>query len=677
MADLAALRPRAPALPRGPALLALALGLTAAVLAFRELHLLLPLARWPGALLATDLTDMDQVLFHYSALPRLAMALLCGAALGLSGALLQRVLRNPIAEPSTLGISAGAQLALGAATLHAPALMEASREAVALAGAVTAMLLVLALSWRQGLRPVSVVLSGLVVGLTCAALGGTLILLNGEYLMSLFIWGGGSLSQQGWNDVLTLLPRLAAAGIAAALLMRPLVLLGLDDAAARNLGVALHATRLGILLVAVWLAASVVALVGIVGFVGLAAPTFARLAGARTPRQTVAWAPVIGALLLWLTDAATQTFAGGQASLVPTGAMTALLGGPLLLWMLPRLHALAGPTDAGTASTGIGRTVPHPWRLVAGLALALPLLCWAALALGTGPDGWTLATGDQFDRLLPWRGPRLAASVAAGAMLAAAGTILQRLTGNPMASPEVLGISSGAGLGLSVLVLTVAAPGRLEQLGATSAGAMAALAVILLLARRSSFAPERLLLGGVALASFCGAVLAAIMASGDIRAFQLLGWITGSTYGIEAQDALVAGAAALVLLLMVPPTARWLEVLPLGETAARGLGLPLGGSRLCLVVLASLLSAAATLVVGPLSFIGLMAPHLARLAGLRRPLAHLAGAVLLGALLMGLSDWLARTLAFPYQLPVGLLATLVGGPYLMWLLARPAGSGRG
>ena len=99
MADLAALRPRAPALPRGPALLALALGLTAAVLAFRELHLLLPLARWPGALLATDLTDMDQVLFHYSALPRLAMALLCGAALGLSGALLQRVLRNPIAEP--------------------------------------------------------------------------------------------------------------------------------------------------------------------------------------------------------------------------------------------------------------------------------------------------------------------------------------------------------------------------------------------------------------------------------------------------------------------------------------------------------------------------------------------------------------------------------------------------
>ncbi|EWY37577.1 iron ABC transporter [Skermanella stibiiresistens SB22] len=624
--------------------------------------------------MAPDLTDMTQVLFHYSALPRLTMALLCGAALALSGALLQRVLRNPIAEPTTLGISAGAQLALGTATLYAPAAMEFSREAVALAGAAAAMLLVMALSWRQGLRPVSVVLSGLIVGLTCAALSATLILLNGEYLMSLFIWGGGSLSQQGWSDVLALLPRLALAGVAAVLLMRPLILLGLDDSAARGLGVALHATRFGVLLVAVWLAASVVSLVGIIGFVGLAAPTFARLAGARSPRQVMGWAPVIGATLLWLADGVTQTVAATQADLIPTGAMTAMLGGPLLLWMLPRLHALAGPTDAGTASTGIERDARHPWRLVAVLAVALPLLCWAALTFGTGPSGWTAATGDLFTQLLPWRAPRLAAGLCAGAMLATAGTILQRLTGNPMASPEVLGISSGAGLGFAALVLAVGTPSRMEQLAASTLGAAAALAVMLLLARRSSFAPERLLLAGVALAAFCGSVLGVIMASGNTRAFQLLGWISGSTYTLETSDAVLAAAVATVLILIVPVTARWLEILPLGETTARSLGVPLGSSRLSLVVLASLLTAAATLVVGPLSFVGLMAPHLARLIGLRRPLTHLVGATLLGAFLMGLSDWLSRTLAFPYQLPVGLFATLIGGPYLMWLLARPSGS---
>lgn len=607
---------------------------------------------------------MNQVLFYYSTLPRLAMACLCGAALGLSGALLQRVLRNPIAEPSTLGISAGAQLALGAATIYAPGLLELSREGVALAGGLAAMLLVLALSWRQGLRPVSVVLAGLVVGLTCGALSATLIQLNGEYLISLFIWGGGSLSQQGWGGVLALAPRLALAVIAAALLIRPLTVLGLDDTAAKSLGVALHATRLGILLLSVWLAASVVSLVGIIGFVGLAAPVFARLAGARSPL----WSPVMGAALLLGADLLTGFVPVLGDDLVPTGAMTAMLGGPMLLWMLPRLHALSGPADRGAGAGTGGRRATRPWLLIAGLAVALLLLCWVVLAAGAGGDFW---------QLLPWRWPRLLAALAAGAMLAASGTILQRLTGNPMASPEVLGISSGAGLGLAVLVLTVAAPGRLEQLGATTLGAAAALAVMLLLARRGGFAPERMLLAGVALAASCGAALTVIMSSGNPRAFQLLAWLTGSTYSVEAPDALLAAGFAIVLLLVTPLAARWLEILPLGETAARSLGIAVAPVRLCLILLAAVLSAAATLIVGPLSFVGLMAPHLARMTGLHRPLPQLAGAALLGALLMGLSDWLSRTIAFPYQLPVGLFATLIGGPYLMWLLARPAGGRQG
>jgi iron complex transport system permease protein len=607
---------------------------------------------------------MSQVLFYYSTLPRLAMACLCGAALGLSGALLQRVLRNPIAEPSTLGISAGAQLALGAATLYAPGLLELSREGVALAGGLAAMLLVLALSWRQGLRPVSVVLAGLVVGLTCAALSATLIQLNGEYLISLFIWGGGSLSQQGWGGVLALAPRLVLAVVAAALLIRPLTVLGLDDTAARSLGVALHATRLGILLLSVWLAASVVSLVGIIGFVGLAAPVFARLAGARSPL----WSPVMGAALLLAADLLTGFVPIMGDDLIPTGAMTALLGGPMLLWMLPRLHALSGPTDRGSGAGTGGRRAARPWLLIAGLAVALPLLCWIVLAAGARGDFW---------QLLPWRWPRLLAALAAGAMLAASGTVLQRLTGNPMASPEVLGISSGAGLGLAVLVLTVAAPGRLEQLGATTLGAAAALAVMLLLARRGGFAPERMLLAGVALAASCGAALTVIMSSGNPRAFQLLAWLTGSTYSVEAPDALLAAGFAVLPLLATPLAARWLEILPLGETAARSLGVAIAPVRLCLILLAAVLSAAATLIIGPLSFVGLMAPHLARLIGLQWPLSQLAGAALLGALLMGVSDWLSRTIAFPYQLPVGLFATLIGGPYLMWLLARPAGSRHG
>jgi iron complex transport system permease protein len=648
----------------GPAWLVLALLLPAALLWLAALP--------PGGLgllaSAPRAGDMAQLLLQQTVLPRALMALLCGAALALSGTLLQRVLRNPIAEPATLGVSAGAQMALGAALLHAPVLVEAWPEGVALAGSATAMLLVLLLSWRQKLAPVPVVLAGLVVGLVAAAFGAALVLLHGEYLMSLFIWGGGALDQQGFGGVLGLLPRLLLAGGAAALLLRPLALLSLDDATARNLGLALPVARVAVLGVAVWLAASVTALVGVIGFIGLAAPALARLAGARAPRQVLAWAPPLGAALLWLADGLTQLAAGGSGQLAPTGAVTAMLGGPLLLWLLPHLQGVTGA--ATVAPDRLAPRAEKPWRLVVPLLLAVPAAALLVLALGRGPGGWFLAWGDAFADLLPWRGPRLLGAMAAGAMLAAAGTLLQRLTANPLAGPEVLGISGGAGLGLAGLLLVSEDAGRLAELGAAATGAGFALLVMLAVARRSGFAPQRLLLAGVAMAGFCGAAITGVMALGGPRAFRLLGWITGSTHDLTARDAAVAAGLALLFLAPLPWTGRWLALLPLGDASARSLGLRLALSRGLLILLAALLTAAAVLVVGPLSFIGLMAPHLARLLGLDRPLPQLAGAVAIGALLMALADLLARSLGFPYQLPVGLLVSLLGGPYLLWLLAR-------
>ncbi len=136
------------------------------------------MATWPGS---EDPAALDHVIFFQSTLPRAAVAILAGAALGLSGLLLQRVLRNPLAEPSTLGISGGAQLAMTVATLHAPALMTASPILVAFAGGMLAVSIVLALTWRRGLEPVSVVLAGMMLSLTATSLSGAIILADGDY----------------------------------------------------------------------------------------------------------------------------------------------------------------------------------------------------------------------------------------------------------------------------------------------------------------------------------------------------------------------------------------------------------------------------------------------------------------------------------------------------------------
>src|SRR5690606_8426161 len=159
-----------------------------------------------------------------------------------------------------------------------------------------------------------------------------------------------------------------------------------------------------------------------------------------------------------------------------------------------------------------------------------------------------------------------------------------------------------------------------------------------------------------------------VIATGSREAFELLRWISGTTNDATPAEAWFALAAAVCLLAPVPFTARWLDILPLGGATAQNLGLPVARSRMLLVVLAGVLAATASLYVGPLSFVGLIAPHLARLIGLARPLPQLAGAMLIGGALMMLSDWLARTLAFPYQLPLGLFVSLLGGPYLIWLL---------
>ncbi len=614
---------------------------------------------------------LDAIILYHSVLPRIAVSLVAGAALGLSGLLLQRVLRNPLAEPSTLGVSAGAQLAMTVGLLYAPALMEQAREGVALAGGLTVVGLILAMTWRRGLEPVAVILAGMMVALTATMACAALILANGDYLFSIFIWGGGALAQQSWGPTLTIALRLLVGFAAAVLLMRPLAILGLDDASARSLGVALNATRFAVIGVAVWLAASVTAEVGVIGFVGLAAPALAHLSGARTQTQKLIAAPLIGAVLLWVTDGLVQLLAGANGERVPTGAATALLGGPLLLWLLPRLRMFEWPSLNNRPAPS--RRSPRP-RLLIGLIALLGLAAIAlALTVGYGPDGWSLATGSLFDRLLAWRGPRVAVAAAAGAMLAAAGMLLQRITANPLASPEILGVGTGSGVGLTAALFLVAAPGIGLQIAASAAGAVLVLAAMLALSLRAGFGPERLLLAGIAMSALCSAVLTAVIATGTPQAFTLLRWLSGSTNDAGPADAWFCAGAAVLLLAALPLASRWLEILPLGDVTARSVGLPVQRCRILLVLFAGLLTAAAALFVGPLSFVGLIAPHLARLAGLGRALEQGIGAVLIGAALMMVSDWLARTVAFPYQLPLGLFAALLAGPYLIWLLSR-AGS---
>ncbi|MBL8560651.1 MAG: iron ABC transporter permease [Gemmobacter sp.] len=300
------------------------------------------------------------------------------------------------------------------------------------------------------------------------------------------------------------------------------------------------------------------------------------------------------------------------------------------------------------------------------------LLAVAGLSLWSGP--YPLSGGDPMAQivLLEYRLPRLLLAMGCGAGLALSGALLQGLTRNPLADPGLLGVSQGAALAVvALIVLTPAAPFAL-RLPVAFGGALAAAALVQTVGRG---APLRLILSGIGLSALLAALISALLTHGGLReAETALGWLAGSLHAATLAE---AGLMALILLALAPLCALLapaLGVLRLGEEVALALGLPLLRVRRLILLAAVLAAAAPAALVGPLGFIGLIAPHLAaRLSA--APGRHLWLSALTGAALLALADLAGRSLG-AVQVPAGLITSILGAPLFLWLLIRrPAAGG--
>lgn len=616
----------------------------------------LPPQGWLAALVTPDPGDITQLIVHHTLMSRAAAALMAGAALGLSGVILQIMLGNPLAEPGTLGISAGAQLALVLAAAFLGADSAWSKSAIALAGGGSAIAIVVGLSWRSGLAPIRVVMTGLVLNFCAGSIIALIALFNHEFLRSLFIWSTGSLRQNDWSASAILAPALLAGIIVAAALARPLAVSELGESSARSVGLSPVGIRLAALAVASALAALTTAAVGAIGFVGLAAPHVARIGGARTLTERLLWTTVLGAGILWLADEAVKLMSGMLPTEVATGSATALLGAPLLLWLAPQLKAQPPvPNTKSFESRLISQA--QALRKTALLLISVLFLCSVLIR---GPEGWIVIGPGGLPDFAIWHGPRIVASLAAGILLGTAGMMMTRLTGNPMAGPDIIGVSAGASFGfLLVLYISPFAPPSTQIFwGSLCATALA----VLLLHRnaRQAQRPEQLLVLGVSLSALLGALVTFLMATGDPRMMLAFVWLSGSTYRVTANTAALLLTIASLCLVAGLWLRRWLEMLPLGPAAAQAAGVPLSLARACIIVVVSVATATATLLIGPLSFVGLLAPELARRMGLRLATHSLVGACCIGGSILVAADWFGRNVIFPYEMPAGLVASVLG-----------------
>lgn len=305
------------------------------------------------------------------------------------------------------------------------------------------------------------------------------------------------------------------------------------------------------------------------------------------------------------------------------------------------------------------------------LALLLGLVC-GSVTLGPARLWSALWASEGLDHALIWdlRLPRALSAFAVGGLLALAGALMQVLLRNPLGDPYVLGVSGGAAT--AALLTMLLGWSGLWLTGGAFCGALTSLALVFGLARgRGAWGPTRLLLTGVVLAAGWGALISFILAiSPTERLPGMLFWLMGDLADADTPllPLLVLGAGLICALVLAPA----LNILGRGDLQAAALGVETAPLRVRVLLLASLLTAAAVTIGGGIGFVGLVAPHLFRLMAGADHRLLLPGATLLGGSLLLLADTLARTLLSPQQLPVGVITALLGVPLFLYLLNRGA-----
>lgn len=641
---------------------------------------------WLAAPAGSDAAQLAGILLFDLSAPRILAALIAGGCLAVAGTLFQSMTRNPLASPDLLGITGGAQLGLLAAMLVPSLAGVASVPLLFVCGLLAAACVAAAAGgWRA--TPLRLVLAGSVCMLLFSALTTLILAFFEQSIVGMSLWASGSLYQPGAAGLKIAAAWLVLPLAALPFVIRPLDPLALGDDAAASAGVRVDATRFVAMVVAVGFASVAVSVAGPLSYVGLIAPNLLREArGAKASRLAVLvpLSALVGGALVLCTDSA--VLALDLDTTLSTGVAIAFVGTPLMLAMVRSGAAWSGALPAGQDRAAVRAGMRFvrmldawPWPLTAAVLLMFGVLVVCAGA-SFGPTTidvhrW-LAVLDQRDELarmlLDLRLPRLVCALLAGALLAASGVLMQSIVRNPLAGPEVLGVTQGAGLATLTALVAWPLAGHSTLAFASLAGGGVTLALTLLLNRRHRYAPLAVALTGIVIGTLWTTLSQWLITQQSVQPARFVVWLVGGTYGRSWGEV----TALLPWCVLAAPVfallARPLDLLALGDDQAAALGLPIGVLRPLVLTVATLAACAAVAAVGPVGFIGLMAPHLASMLGARTHRTRLWLAATCGALVLVAADLAARTLLAPREIPAGVLTALIGAPYLLALLIGEA-----
>lgn len=324
------------------------------------------------------------------------------------------------------------------------------------------------------------------------------------------------------------------------------------------------------------------------------------------------------------------------------------------------------------------RSMHVRWKVTILLALLFLLLSSIVIALSKGAVSISFqAIVAAFTRqrtmdsqiIMNIRLPRTILTTLVGINLASSGAILQAVMKNPLADPHIIGISSGAGIA-GIFIMLILPQFSFLITPAAFVGALLAACCIYLLAWKNGIRPLRIILAGVAVSSFIGAGISALLILYSDRVHGALMWMVGGFAARSWQHVYLILPYTVLGIIFILFFTRHLNVLMLGDDIARGLGLNIERTRIVLTAAAALLAASAVSVAGLLGFVGLIVPHTARLIIGSDYRFLLPASILLGGSIVTLSDTVARCAFAPIELPVGIFMSILGVPFFLFLLRR-------
>ncbi|HEU5138980.1 MAG TPA: iron ABC transporter permease [Bacillales bacterium] len=612
-------------------------------------------------------------------LPRAMMGIIAGGALAVSGVILQTVTKNPLASASTLGIHSGTYFAVVASTVFFPVFLFGNGFFVAFIGGIGTFFIVFILSGGNRATPVRMVLAGMIVTFLFSAVTSVLQIFYEKETAGLFLWGSGTLVQNDWSGVVFSIPVVCLGLIVALFMSTHLDTLSLGDDIAINLGQRIKTVKLISIIAAVLLTSVTVSVVGPIGFVGLIAPHLIKLIGYRKHIPLLIASFIWGGNVLLFADILARIIDPSLSEL-PVGAITAFIGAPWLIWLVLRMKGTRYGEENSSVMAG-KKHVRFPLKTAIPVLFGL-IVVTLFVSLATGNYGFEPILffqaffGDHHDfimnLIIDLRLPRALVALLAGMMLAVSGLIFQGVLRNPLADPSIIGITSGAGVGALLTMYVFGVSAFWIPVGAM-AGSFLFFFAVMLFAVRTQFQPTILALLGIGVSAFGTAVIQIIIVRADIGVASALTWLSGSTYATgwgELFHYLIWPILILFPLLAV--RIGILDTLGLGDDLAKGLGIKVMSSRFQLALLGAILAAFCVAAVGTIGFIGLIAPHVARIFIGPSHSRLFPVSLLTGGLLLLIADLLSRTLLAPNEIPSGAVVAIIGAPYFLWLMKRSA-----